>query len=177
MESHVKIMGHPVHPMLIVFPLGLLAASLGFDIGYLKTGNPEFAIVSYWMISAGIIGGLLAAIFGAVDWWAIPSNTRAKAIGLWHGIGNVIVVLLFIGSWILRDRVPGYPPSDSAVTLSGIAVGLALITGWLGGELVGRLGVGVDEGAHLNAPNSLSSQPASAHSTSRQSEVPRPHGI
>jgi uncharacterized membrane protein len=175
MESQVKIMGHPVHPMLIVFPLGLLAASLGFDIGYLKTGNPEFAIVSYWMISVGIIGGLLAAIFGAVDWWAIPSNTRAKAIGLWHGIGNVIVVLLFIGSWILRDLVPGYLPADSAVALSAIAVGLALITGWLGGELVGRLGVGVDEGAHVNAPNSLSKQPASAQSG--QSELPRPHGV
>jgi len=174
MESQVKIVGHPVHPMLIVFPLGLLAASLGFDIGYLKTGNSEFAIVSYWMISAGIIGGLLSAIFGAVDWWAIPSSTRAKAIGLWHGIGNVIVVLLFIGSWILRYPIPGYVPSDSAVALSAIAVGLALITGWLGGELVGRLGVGVDEGAHLNAPNSLSTQPASAHNTSGQ---PRPHGV
>jgi len=67
MESKVKLMGHPIHPMLIVFPLGLLAASLGFDIGYLKTGNPEFAIVSYWAISAGIIGGLLAAIFGLAD--------------------------------------------------------------------------------------------------------------
>jgi uncharacterized membrane protein len=177
MESQVKIVGHPVHPMLIVFPLGLLAASLGFDIGYLKTGNSEFAIVSYWMISAGIIGGLLSAIFGALDWWAIPSGTRAKAIGLWHGIGNVIVVLLFIGSWILRYSIPGYVPSDSAVALSAIAVVLALITGWLGGELVGRLGVGVDEGAHLNAPNSLSKQPASAHSTSGQSEVPRPHGV
>src|SRR5579862_3798116 len=146
MESQVKIMGHPVHPMLIVFPLGLLAASLGFDIGYLRTGNSEFTIVSYWMISAGIIGGLLSAIFGAVDWWAIPFNTRAKAVGLWHGIGNVIVVLLFVGSWILRYRIPGYLPPNLAVVLSCIGVGLALITGWLGGELVGRLGVGVDEG-------------------------------
>jgi uncharacterized membrane protein len=177
MESRLKIMGHPIHPMLIVFPLGLLAASLGFDAGYLGTANPEFAIVSYWMISAGIIGGLLSAIFGAVDWWAIPSKTRAKTIGLWHGTGNVIVVLLFIGSWILRYSVPGYLPSDSAVMLSGIAVGLVLITSWLGGELVGRLGVSVDEGAHLNAPNSLSKLPASAQGTSGHSEMPRPHGV
>jgi uncharacterized membrane protein len=177
MESQVQIMGHPVHPMLIVFPLGLLVASLGFDIGYLTTSNSEFAIVSFWMISAGIIGALLSAIFGTVDWLAIPSNTRAKAIGLWHGVGNVIVVLLFIGSWITRYRVPGYLPSDSAVTLSCVGVGLALITGWLGGELVGRLGVGVDEGAHLNAPNSLSKLPASAHSGTGQSELPRPHGV
>ena len=177
MESKVKIMGHPIHPMLIVFPLGLLAASLGFDIGYLKTGNSEFAIVSYWTISAGILGGLISAVFGVADWWAIPSNTRAKAIGLWHGIGNVIVVLLFVGSWILRYSVPGYVPQNSAVALSCIGVGLALVTGWLGGELVGRLGVGVDEGAHLNAPSSLSNQPASSQITARNSETPRPHGV
>ena len=174
MESHAKVMGHPIHPILIVFPLGLLAASLGFDIGYVATSNSEFVIVSYWMICAGVIGGLLAAIFGAVDWWAIPSNTRAKAIGLWHGAGNVIVLLLFIWSWILRSRELGYIPSGFAFALSVIAVLIAGVTGWLGGELVDRLGVGVDDGAHLNAPNSLSKQPASGHG---HSELPRPHGI
>jgi len=60
------------------------------------------------MIAAGIIGGLLAAVLGLIDWWAIPSGTRAKAIGLWHGVGNVVVVLLFIGSWFMRkpSRLP-----------------------------------------------------------------------
>jgi uncharacterized membrane protein len=178
MESQAKIMGHPVHQMLIVFPLGLLAASLGFDVGFLSTHNPEFAIVSFWMVSAGIIGALLSAIFGAIDWWAIPSNTRAKAIATWHGAGNLIVVLLFIGSWIMRYGVPGYVPPDSAVLLSGIGVALALITGWLGGELVDRLGVGIDDGAHLNAPNSLSGRPASEQSDMRShSDLPRPHGV
>src|SRR5579884_3814677 len=102
MESHAKILGHPAHPMLVVFPLGLLAASLGFDAGFLATGNPEFAIVSFWAIAAGILGGLLAAVFGAIDWWAIPRQTRAKAIGAWHGVANLIVVLLFIANWFLR---------------------------------------------------------------------------
>lgn len=161
MESKAKLMGHPIHPMLIVFPLGLLATSLGFDVGYMTTDNPELATVSFWMISAGILGGLLSALFGAIDWWAIPPNTRAKAIGLWHGAGNLLVVLLFIVSWYVRSQVPGHSPSSAAVTLSCFAVGLALITGWLGGELVDRLGVGVDHGAHLNAPNSLSGRPAS----------------
>jgi uncharacterized membrane protein len=174
MESKTKIMGHPIHPMLIVFPLGLLATSLGFDVGYLTTSNPEFATASFWIISAGIIGGLLTAIFGAIDWWAIPSHTRAKAIGLWHGVGNVIVVLLFIASWWLRLAVPGYTPSASAVTLSCCAVGLALITGWMGGELVDRLGVGVDNGAHLNAPNSLSGRPASEHADTGDAIRQRP---
>lgn len=174
MESKAKIMGHPFHPMLIVFPLGLLAASLGFDIGYLTTSNQEFAIVSFWMIGAGILGGLLAAVFGAVDWWAIPVHTRAKAIGLWHGVGNVVVVLLFILSWWVRSRAPGYSPSTTAVTLSCFAVGLALITGWLGGELVDRLGIGVDDGAHVNAPNSLSGRPASEQAHHGEMPAHRP---
>lgn len=159
MESKAKLMGHSIHPMLIVFPLGLLAASLGFDIGYKATDNAEFAIVSFWMIGAGILGGLLAAVFGLVDWWAIPANTRAKALGLWHGAANVVVVVLFAVSWWLRSNSSGDVPPDSAFILSCVAIALALLAGWLGGELVQRLGVGIDSGAHLNAPNSLSSRP------------------
>src|SRR5438046_1059417 len=159
MESKAKLLGHPIHPMLIVFPLGLLATAVAFDIvGLLKGDNSWFGI-SFWMIAAGIVGGLLSAVFGLIDWWAIPAGTRAKAIGLWHGAGNVIVVLLFIGSWFLRRPAP-QSPSSIALALSFIAVGLALITAWLGGELVDRLGVGVDNGAHLNAPSSLSGRPA-----------------
>jgi uncharacterized membrane protein len=157
MESHAKIFGHPVHPMLVVFPLGLLAASLGFDAGFLATGNLEFAIVSFWMIGAGILGGLLAAIFGAVDWWAIPRNTRAWTIATLHGGGNLVVVLLFIANWFLRLYTPANEPQGFEILLSCIAVALALCTGWLGGELVDRLGVGVDEGANLDAPSSLGS--------------------
>ena len=111
------------------------------------------------MIAAGIIGGLLAAVFGLIDWLAISAGTRAKAIGLWHGVGNVVVVLLFIASWLMRRPSPTQP-STVALALSFIAVALAVVTGWLGGELVDRLGVGVDEGAHLNSPSSLSQRPA-----------------
>src|SRR5579884_2166659 len=160
MESKARFAGHPIHQMLIVFPLGLLAASLGFDVGYFVTANGQFPTVSFWLILAGIIGGLLAAIFGAIDWWAIPKNTRAKAVGLWHGVGNVIVVVLFATSWWIRSNAAGNIPSGAAILASCVAVGLALITGWLGGELVDRLGVGVDDGAHLNAPNSLTGKPA-----------------
>jgi uncharacterized membrane protein len=88
------------------------------------------------MIAAGIIGGLLAAVFGLVDWWAIPAGTRAKQIGLGHGVGNV-VVLLFIASWFSRKPAPSQP-STGALTLSFIAVGVALVTGRLGRELVNR---------------------------------------
>ena len=159
MESKIKVAGHPIHPMLIVFPLGLLSTAVAFDIVGIISSDASWFNISFWMIAAGIIGGLLAAVPGSIDWWAIPRNTRAKAIGLWHGAGNLLVVVLFIISWFMR-RGNGNVPGSGALVLSFIAVVLALVTGWLGGELVGRLGVGVDSGAHLDAPSSLSGRPA-----------------
>jgi uncharacterized membrane protein len=159
MKAKARLFGHPIHQMLIVFPLGVLGMSLFFDIAYLITERTELATTAFWMIFGGVIGGLLAAIFGLIDWLAIPAGTRAKRIGLWHGVGNVVVVALFIGSWFLRRPDPGLP-KIAAIVVSAVAVGIALITGWLGGELVDRMGVGVDEGANLNAPSSLSGHPA-----------------
>jgi uncharacterized membrane protein len=161
MESRVKLAGHPVHPMLIVFPLGLLATAVVFDIVYLISNGTQWTVVAYYMIGAGVVGGLAAAIFGWLDWFAIPGGTRAKRVGLWHGAGNVVVLVLFILSWLLRRENPALPPTEAIVAgLAGVA--LAVITGWLGGELVDRLGVGVDDGAHLDSPSSLSELPAGA---------------
>jgi uncharacterized membrane protein len=155
MESRAKLLGHPIHPMLIVFPLGLLATSAAFDVVGLVQGDANWYRISFWMIAAGIVGGLCAAIFGLIDWTAIPAGTRANRIGLLHGGLNVVVVLLFIASWWMREA-NGELPTSGALALSFIAVLLALVGGWLGGELVDRLGVGVDDAAELNAPSSLS---------------------
>lgn len=157
MEARAKILGHPIHQMLIVFPLGLLATSFFFDIAYLISKNGQLELVAYWMIFAGVISALVAAVFGLIDWLGIPSATRAKAIGAWHGIGNVIVAALFAVSWWVRDPTT---PAVLAIVLSAIAVGIALITGWLGGELVDQLGIGVNDGANVDAPSSLSGRPA-----------------
>jgi uncharacterized membrane protein len=165
MESKVKLFGHPIHPMLIVLPLGLLSAAVVFDVVYLLTGDAGFSGVAFWNIAAGVVGGLGAAIFGAWDWFHIPSDTRAKRIGLLHGGGNVVVVVLFTISWLLRVGQDGYEPGALAYALSFGGLALAAVTGWLGGELVDRLGVGVDAGANLNAPSSLSGLPADADST------------
>src|ERR1051325_4222963 len=99
MESRAKLLGHPIHPMLIVFPLGLLATAVAFDIVALVQDDASWYRISFWMIAGGIIGGLLAAVFGLIDWLAIPRGTRANRIGLLHGGTNVLVVLLFIASW------------------------------------------------------------------------------
>ena len=154
MESRAKILGHAIHPLLIVFPLGLLSTAVLFDIFAMVLNDPALANVAYWMIAAGIIGGILAAPFGWIDWFAIPASTRAKSVGLWHGLINVGVLLLFIISWWMRRDVPE-APGMMALILSWVAIGLALVSGWLGGELVERLGVGVDPNAHLDAPSSL----------------------
>jgi uncharacterized membrane protein len=155
MESKVKLFGHPVHPMLIVFPLGLFATAVIFDILFLSTANPALPAVSFYMIAAGVIGGLLAAIFGFIDWLALPNNSRAKSIGGWHGIGNFVIVVMFAISWLLRSNNANFIPDSLALILSFAGVGLALITAWIGGELVYRLGVAVDPGANVNAPSSL----------------------
>lgn len=160
MEARAKLFGHPIHQMLIAFPLGVLAMALVFDLIALGMDRHSgLFTASYYMIAAGVVAGLLAAVFGLIDFLGIPTGTRAKRVGLLHGGGNVVVVVLFAASWFLRRGAPADPPT-LAIVLAAAGAALATITGWLGGELVDRLGVGVDDGAHLDAPSSLSGRPA-----------------
>lgn len=155
MESRAKLFGHPIHQMLIVLPLGLFIAAVVFDLLFLATGDRVFADVAFWNIAGGIIGGLTAAVFGLIDYYAIPQGTRARRVGLLHGVGNVFVIALFGLSLWIRWASGDIAPPLIALACSFLGVGLGAITGWLGGELVNRLGVGVYEGAHLDAPSSL----------------------
>ena len=153
MHARVRFLGHSVHQMLVVFPLGLLATAVVFDIIYLVGHSQVMAAVSYWLIAAGLVGGVLAAPFGTLDWLGIPAGTRAKRIGAMHGGGNVLVLLLFASSFLLRDR--DYAPQLSQMVWAFAGAALAMVTAWLGGELVDRLGIGVDEDAGMNASSSL----------------------
>jgi uncharacterized membrane protein len=160
MESKAKLFGHPIHPMLIVVPLGSFIAAVVFDALYLWRGDVGFATVGYWNIAAGVVGGLLAAVFGLIDWTAIPSNTRAKRIGLLHGGNMVLVVAMFAAAWWMRYTGVDNSATRNIFLIEVAALVLGTVGGWLGGELVDRLGVGVDNGANLDAPNSLSGRPA-----------------
>lgn len=166
MESRAKLFGHPIHQMLIVFPLGVLAMSLVFDLIARVADWPKLHEAAYFMIAAGVVSGLAAAVFGFVDFLAIPKGTRARRIGGLHGLGNVVVVVLFALSWLLRRDNPA-APEVVAIVLSAAAAALATVTGWLGGELVDRLGVGVDDGAHLDAPSSLRGPVTVSETTAR----------
>ena len=159
MEARFKLFGHPIHQMLIVLPLGLLTGVVLFDVLHLILGSEQLRVVAYWLIPAGVVTGLLAALFGFADWTKIPSGTRARRVGALHGVGNVGVVTLFALSWFMRaDALSA--PSTRAYILSFAGGGLSMVTGWLGGELVDRMGVGIDDGAHLDAPSSLSGRAA-----------------
>jgi uncharacterized membrane protein len=155
MEARAKALGHAIHPMLIVYPLGLLTTAVIFDILYLVTDRNGFAIASAYAIAAGVIGGLVAAVFGLIDWLAVPPNTRARRVGVWHGLGNVAVVALFAVSWLFRLGEEAWRPTAGALVFGFAGAALGIITAWLGGELVERLSVGVDDGASVDAPSSL----------------------
>jgi uncharacterized membrane protein len=162
MESRAKLLDHPaVHQMLIVLALGLLGGAALFDIFHIAGGGNVYAIGSYWLIPAGIATGVLAAVFGFADWTKIPSGTRAKRIASIYGIDTVLMVTLFAGSWMFRRLGTHEDPTTAAFGLSFAGFGLALVAGWLGGELVDRLGVGSDDGANVDAPSSLSVRSAS----------------
>src|ERR1051326_8760549 len=123
MRSRARAFGHGIHPMLIVFPLGLLATAVIFDIIYLVSGRSGFTVAAAYAIAAGVLGGLVAAVFGLVDWLAIPAGSRAKRVGALHGVGNVVVVVLFAVSWLLRRPSPEAPSTVAYLfSFAGFAV-------------------------------------------------------
>jgi uncharacterized membrane protein len=180
MRSKVEVAGHALHPMLIAFPLGLLGTSVVWDICALVTHHAQWGTIAYWSIVAGIVSGLCAAVPGFIDWLSIPSGTRAKGIGVYHLVLNVVVLGLFAVSLVARHAAPeGYPLAGFGRMLPGwIGVALAVVSAWLGGELVETLGISVREGANPDAPSSLRSR-RSAGSATRPGELHRggPAGV
>jgi uncharacterized membrane protein len=143
--------------MLVVFPLGLLTVAPIFDIVHFSTGNAVFADVTFWMLSAGLIGGLVAAVAGFIDFLGIPRKTRAYRVGLTHLFIMLCAVALYVLSWITRFRNPE-GAGVGAFVLAVLGVGVIVVGGWFGGELVQRLGVGVYEDAHLDSPSSFDTE-------------------
>lgn len=160
MESRLKVLGHPVHPMLVMFPVALLVTAVIFDV-IDTVGGPKFlGEVAYWNITVGLIGGLLAAAAGTFDLLALPAGTRAKRVGLTHAAANLAVILLFAAVWVVRLNADSRAAGGALIAIEVVAVAILALSAWLGGELVDRLGVGVDPEAGLNAPSSLRSPSA-----------------
>lgn len=139
-----KLWGHPIHPMLIVFPVGLLPMSLIFDIIGMISDNGNWHVASYYMIGAGLLMGLVAAVFGFMDWSGLPDGTKAKRIGVYHMSANLVVVVLFIISWLTRNGDAATPDTIS-ILMSLFGVAVLSYGGWQGGTMVYKLGAAVDE--------------------------------
>ena len=162
MKHRARLLGYSIHPMLVVFPLALLSTGVAFDVlhrlrisGFRSETNYTgfWAVLAYWLILVGLLGGIVAAPFGLIDWLAMPAGARAKSLGRLHGLGNVVVLALFAASWMLRRDDPEHP-TEVAFALGLVGLGLVLLTGWLGLEMVGRL-AGPGPGTALEAPGPL----------------------
>ena len=146
MASRASIGGHPIHPMLIPFPIALLLFSLIADLIYLWQGNPIWeSYVAFYTLLGGLIGGAAAAIPGLID-WATLTDRDAVRVANWHARINIITLVIFSASFYLRTSsgaawIPSIPMLPIFLSIAG-AIGLA-IAGWLGGELVFKHGVAV----------------------------------
>jgi uncharacterized membrane protein len=144
MKSKASIAGHPIHPMLIPFPLALWATSFVVDVLFYFLRHPTLLVIAKFMIAAGCIGAIAAAIPGIVDWLAIK-NGDVKKVANWHARLNITALVVFAISLFLRlgsySELVGRKLTIPFL-LSLVGVILISISGWLGGELAFRYGVG-----------------------------------
>ena len=145
-QTRATVGKHPVHPMLVVFPLGLWVAALVFDISYAMTGNPTWRTLAFYNIAAGIVGALCAAVPGFIDYTDLQG--RAKKLATYHMLMNLGALALYTLNCALRTKWGArYISADSHVPLVLSVIGvLGLgISGWLGGEMVYVERVGVED--------------------------------
>jgi uncharacterized membrane protein len=147
MPSRASIGGHPIHPMLIPFPIALLVFSFIADLIFLWKGNPIWRdYIAFYTMLGGIVGGAAAAIPGLIDWATLTDGATVK-VANWHARVNIITLLIFVASFYLRTSggaawIPSMPLLPVLLSVVGV-IGLS-IAGWLGGQLVFRHGVAVD---------------------------------
>lgn len=140
--STVAIAQHPLHPLIVTFPIAFLSGAFGTDIGYWLTGDLFWARASIWLIGAGFISGLVAAATGMSDFLKIDRVKKHRA-GWLHMFGNIAALLLTLVNWVLRwDNVAGAILPGGAI-ISAVVATLLAVTGWYGAELIYRHKVAV----------------------------------
>jgi uncharacterized membrane protein len=142
LHSTAAISGHPLHPLLVTLPIGFLVGALLSDLAFEGTGDAFWARASIWLIGAGLAGGALAAVAGFIDFLA-NENIRAINLVWYHFIGNAIALILSAVSLYLRLHGDAVGVTGAELVLSILVVVIFAVTGWLGGELVFRHGVGM----------------------------------
>jgi uncharacterized membrane protein len=141
-ESTVAIAGHPLHPLIVTFPIAFLTAALATDLGYLLSQDLFWARASIWLIGAGFVSGIVAALSGMMDFLKID-RVRKRRAGWTHMVGNVIALTLTLINWVFRlnNGITAIVPAG--LVLSLIVATLLGVTGWFGAELIYRHKVAV----------------------------------
>jgi len=143
MKSAAHVKGHPLHPILITFPIAFFSGSLFFDLACLLTAQIHLGQVAYWIQISGVGFALLAAIPGAIDYFlTVPPKSTGKKRATQHALLNITTVALFTGIWFYRQSANA--SQYIVVVLDIIGVSLLAIAGWMGGTLVYRNQIGVD---------------------------------
>lgn len=146
MRSKVAIAGHPLHPMLVPVPIGLLVGAVVADIAYLVTDRDHMWYdIAFWALIGGVASALLAALAGFGEYFLVARHTDARATATIHMLLNLAAVALFFVSVLLRldDGAVEGGRFGAAFTLSLVAIALLTVSGWLGGELSYRKHLGV----------------------------------
>jgi uncharacterized membrane protein len=147
-HSTARVAGHPLHPMLVPFPIAFFVSTLVTDLLSVVFARPGFAVASMWLLGAGIAAALLAAVLGFTDFMG-DRRIRALREAWFHMIGNLVAVVLEAVNLGLRVAGGGGMATVGAgeVVLSALVVVLLLFTGWMGWEMVYRRHVGVSDAA------------------------------
>jgi uncharacterized membrane protein len=145
-QSTAKIGGHPIHPMLIPFPIVCFIGAFVTDVVYSRNLDSGWATASHWLLIVGLVMAALAAVAGLTDFFGDKRIQSGDAIK--HMLANVTAVVLELVNLLLRLGNPDFIPS-AGVYISGVVVLILLYSGWKGGELVFRHGVGVDDNIAL----------------------------
>jgi uncharacterized membrane protein len=136
--------GHPFHPILVTIPIGAWTGSLIFDIAAaVGDSDSVFATGAFWLIVIGLVGAVLAAVFGLLDLSTIPRGTKAFATGLTHLTLNSVVVVLYVVNLVVRNNAGRDEFSTAGLVISIVALALLGVSGWLGGRLSYHYGVRV----------------------------------
>ena len=159
MRSRFKVLGHPAHPILVVFPLGLYPIALFCDIIFLAlffgfgTLDGFWWRMAFWSLIFGAVGTLMAALPGLIDYLNIPTDAPAKRTASFHLITSMFIVILTLSSIVLRNwgdapHTLNFGPTTSifyiAILLNVFLNMLLPFQGWLGGHLVYAHGIGVE---------------------------------
>jgi uncharacterized membrane protein len=149
-KSTASIAGHPIHPMLIPFPIAFFVATFVSDLIYWQTGSVAWATAATWLLGAGLIMAALAAVAGLID---VLGEPRIRVLNdvWWHAGGNVVVVLIQLYSWYARYAEGTAAVIPKGLLLSFLVTCILLFTGWKGWEMVYRHRVGVAESADVAA--------------------------